>query len=631
MSIREKLRIAYENVAYSADKTWKTEYSNLWKSNMDLLMMENQLQEPKPVELRPRTVRDCIPQSKLARYSNYEYNDSRELSYTMEDLKVSNDFSDEFFDEPNKEPWMLEEVNDYYKFYTDKIENKDNQQNPRVFTLYESPFLKSNSLSEYFLKYQISKDEVKKIWDAKNVKSKSFMFRSLQSIRGEKSFIVYKSPAGHVFVSDSDDVTSYLKEDYYEWFKDEFDYKNNVDHLNLLSNSFKEQIKNDCHSADHILDTHTDSAQSRRLYSAVLQGYSSKNITHEPTEGQMTILKRNISPDKNVMEKLGSVNSDMNKNSLPNSFKYYGEVSTRNSSMCSESSPQLFPNHSPFVNSRSVQTTSTTSNVGVSGNLFTISNGLQCENNFNEKKMSQNCFTPGSTRYRPNYPSTSYHQHPSFYMFIQNNVSQNFLQPVYTPVTPVMLHRTVPQTFERSFPQRTFQVPVSSQYNIIHASNFVTQNKHSPNIQRFDRQPFKSKSREKSNKLEKKKAVRSGGAFGCNIKKTNDNTSCSSLISQSTVSASEEDNDIDLLVSRTIDLVLDESRSENMVPICGSHSDELERQALEQYNNSSDNVFQELERQAAEEYEFCSENCNSPPNLHFLFGGFLNGYKFCFI
>ncbi|KAG5889590.1 hypothetical protein JTB14_010222 [Gonioctena quinquepunctata] len=632
MSIRERLKLAYENVAYGADKTWSTEFSSLQKSNMDLIVRESQLQEPKPIELRPRTVRDCIPQSKLAKYSNYEYNDSRELSYTMEDFKVSQDFPNESIDKVDGEPWMLKEVDDFYKFYTDYYKNttgsecSENSKVTCVTTNFESPFLKSNSLAEYFLKHQVSKDEVKKLWDASNGRSKSFMFRSYQSIRGEKSFVVYKSPAGQVFVSESDDVTSELKEDYYEWCKDD------VDHFNILSNSFKDQIKNSGDTSEHILDSQADSAQNRRLYSAVLQGYSSKSITHESSEGQMTILKRNAAKsDQSVMEKLGSI-SDFGKKKPQNNFRHIEEPLHKSLPF---STPKLFPN-SPLASSRSVQTTSTTSDKGINRNLFPTNHEPYFDI-FQDTKMTQNTFTPtihstiphqiGTARYRPSYISSGY-QYPSFYMFIQNSFQQNFLQPFYTPM---MLHRTVQPTFERSFPQRTFQVPVSPQYNIV-PSNFVTQNKFNLNVQRFDRHLFKSKGKEKAETPEKKRAVPAGGGPSSgNIRKSNDNFSCSSMTSPSEISVGEANNDIDYLVSRTIDLVLDESKSENIVTVSGSPSDELERQALEQYNNSCDNVFQELERQAAEEYEFSSENCNSPPNLDFLFGGFSNEYKFCFI
>lgn len=54
--------------------------------------------------------------------------------------------------------------------------------------------------------------------------------------------------------------------------------------------------------------------------------------------------------------------------------------------------------------------------------------------------------------------------------------------------------------------------------------------------------------------------------------------------------------------------------------VSSSVSEDLERQAIEQYNFSNENLYQELELQAEEQYEH-SENWNSPSNTKILFGG----------
>lgn len=67
--------------------------------------------------------------------------------------------------------------------------------------------------------------------------------------------------------------------------------------------------------------------------------------------------------------------------------------------------------------------------------------------------------------------------------------------------------------------------------------------------------------------------------------------------------------ELETVAVKTVNAVLDEP--EPYVPVTGVSSDELELQALEQYNSST-SVFQELEREAAEQYD-TSENWTGPP------------------
>lgn len=59
---------------------------------------------------RPRTVQDSIPNSKLAQYSNYEYNESRELCYASHGVDVSLYYPCLHHQGACPEPWMLPEV-----------------------------------------------------------------------------------------------------------------------------------------------------------------------------------------------------------------------------------------------------------------------------------------------------------------------------------------------------------------------------------------------------------------------------------------------------------------------------------------------------------------------------------------
>lgn len=66
----------------------------------------------------------------------------------------------------------------------------------------------------------------------------------------------------------------------------------------------------------------------------------------------------------------------------------------------------------------------------------------------------------------------------------------------------------------------------------------------------------------------------------------------------------------------------DSEESHTLLPIAATVSEELERQALEQYQPSDDNFYQDLERQAEEQYDGDhSENWKGPPNRDLFFGG----------
>lgn len=61
---------------------------------------------------------------------------------------------------------------------------------------------------------------------------------------------------------------------------------------------------------------------------------------------------------------------------------------------------------------------------------------------------------------------------------------------------------------------------------------------------------------------------------------------------------------------------------DNFSSLTSLSSDDLEKQALEQYSASNDSFYRELEQQAADQYEE-SGNCMSPPNDREFFGGLL--------
>lgn len=225
-------------------------------------------------------------------------------------------------------------------------------------------------------------------------------------------------------------------------------------------------------------------------------------------------------------------------------------------------------------------------------------------------------------RYRQAYAPSNC-QYPSFYMFIQNTFQQQkFLHPLYNPL---VLHRSVPINLERNITQRTMNVPVNNQVIASQVGN-ITQNQFKINQpQKTDTPGFKQKAKTKTENVQGKKDAKTSGLISLvNVRKISDISSCSSCNSTSKQDTTNGDSyeDLEKLVLRAIDMVLEDSITDPIVQVTESSSERLERQALEEYHSSYDNVFLELERQAAEEYEDCSENFKGPPNLKVLFGGF---------
>lgn len=67
---------------------------------------------------KPRNVRDSIPDSKLARYSNYEYDESRELCYASSVSDISFYYPCIYKRDCIVEPWMLPEVEQIFIWLT---------------------------------------------------------------------------------------------------------------------------------------------------------------------------------------------------------------------------------------------------------------------------------------------------------------------------------------------------------------------------------------------------------------------------------------------------------------------------------------------------------------------------------
>lgn len=67
---------------------------------------------------RARSVRDVIPNSRLATYANYEYDEARELSYASSASDTSFYYPCAYKREEIDEPWMLPEVEELFIWFT---------------------------------------------------------------------------------------------------------------------------------------------------------------------------------------------------------------------------------------------------------------------------------------------------------------------------------------------------------------------------------------------------------------------------------------------------------------------------------------------------------------------------------
>lgn len=570
MSIQERLKIAYENVAYSADKTWKTEYFHTQKSHMDLFLRETELQHPTSLELRPRTVRDSIPESKLAKYSDYEYNYSRELSYNNGNYYNNYPFSLELNSE--EEPWMAKEVDHLFELYCSGEDCPNNVNRIGNTTTFESPFLSTHSLSEYFLKLQITNSQVKKLWNVQ------------------------------IFDPDSSFLSEYHSKNH-DMKNDHHHHHIRIENFNLFSKQFeKGKIRT-------IIDN--NSSQNKRLYSAVLQGYSETKTPSSPEKNKMTILNRNFT--KNGME-LGRAISDLGAENCPSTSKPEGGSTNQNFK---------YPKTPKHCNMTYFKT--------VSKNICSVYPPSYKFSNLSRHMSTKFAPPPSianpSHRMRQSFtPSSS--QYPSIYMLVRNSLQNNLLQPIYNPM---VFHRNTQVNNERSIPQK---IHLSEKKTFSPAQKNNILGKLSS---KTESSPFSVKTRKKVKNLPEKTVDKPSGLISI-VKVRTNLSSCSSCNSTSKRDQTNDSlyDEVEKVMLRSIDMLLKDSQSEIIVPIAESSSERLERQALEQYQSSCENFFLDLERQAAEEYEElethkASENVNNPPNIKVFFGGFFIQYNYYYI
>ncbi|CAH1979862.1 unnamed protein product [Acanthoscelides obtectus] len=572
MSIRERLEQAYENAAFGADETWSSGFHSLQRPNMDLLLRERQIKDAFDGVPHPRAVNDCIPGSKLATYFDYSYSPSRELSYAGN--FIHHDCAPQSLEHDiSKDPWMSEIVEHNLMEHLTPIEadRKSFQTKPQL----ESPFLKVGYFLEHFIRIALDSKAVKRLWETNNLDKRSFMYCT-PSPRPGKSLVVYKPPMGEVLVREHDNDSLSLEDTKKAYEKDE-------NHLKLVESSWKQhQEQQEIHSNEtQTIACTNDSSQSKRLYSAVLQGYSSNKDAPPPPECQMTILKRTV-PKK-----------DRTVDSTSNIEKKKPESSTKSAEYVpvwrqSEQTKALKVSNQTTLVRSTPAFTPTTSSEGVASSSRVLAAASHLIPQINAARLLASAFVSASQ---------------------VGAVSPLAPQSLLRLCHPALVRRPIQNavTTRQAIPRRA-------------ASNILAQNQFQPSTSH--QRTFKPKAKTKRHIGCLKKINPS--ATGTVKKNTKVDVGTNNHASRNGATSGDVERELDELVLRVVEFVLSEPESENVFPVTGSLSDELERQALEQYSNSNDNVFQELERQAVEEYEGCSENCKSPPNCKGLFGGFFN-------
>ncbi|XP_060822308.1 uncharacterized protein LOC132910551 [Bombus pascuorum] len=117
----ELLNSAYANISLIADKAWTFDKEDPFQKLNQSLSIQNYKLTAKYRENgtvhRTKSVRDVIPNSRLASYGNYEYNEDRENVYKSDDDSAPVSLPNFCWTEVT-EPWMLPEVEKHFAWLT---------------------------------------------------------------------------------------------------------------------------------------------------------------------------------------------------------------------------------------------------------------------------------------------------------------------------------------------------------------------------------------------------------------------------------------------------------------------------------------------------------------------------------
>ncbi|CAK9799786.1 hypothetical protein ANTPLA_LOCUS2105 [Anthophora plagiata] len=114
------LNSAYANISLIADKAWCFDKEDPFQKLNQSLWIQNCKLIAKYKEngaYRTKRVRDVIPNSHLATYDNYEYNEELESMYKPDDNSTPVSLPNFCWTEVT-EPWMLPEVEKHFTWLT---------------------------------------------------------------------------------------------------------------------------------------------------------------------------------------------------------------------------------------------------------------------------------------------------------------------------------------------------------------------------------------------------------------------------------------------------------------------------------------------------------------------------------
>ncbi|KAK9890960.1 hypothetical protein WA026_013298 [Henosepilachna vigintioctopunctata] len=724
MSIKDRLKTAYEIVALNGDTTWTDSANTFQESNKKLYSRETQLNNIRILNDRPRTVKDSIPNSKLASYADYEYNEARELCYTKCIRKTQFEYlSKQVAKDERDEPWLLSDVDNLFIWFIccrnrtnidwgafqpcdeHGLKLSDPMEDEEVNVI--SPLLDANGFEEKKLKMSIISDKVKVIWNTPkdNLQQRYMAFARDIDLNINKLTGLQNSSSPYEHNND-------------QLLDEDSESMNDFDHLKDLASSFKEQnawiakcqtkIEEEDPQIEEVCQevAKVGPLSSKRLYSAVLQGLSTtealkKNepsITvphdqdttesiHSALSSYATCCTSSISTvtvmNSNTQDSAGYDEcSTVNKlivqqdvkiqksTSIQTNLKIFPKIKTNEVSsppkpvnVITKESPQnnqdanlssLNPVNYPLLTQSSM---SYVNNYNYQFNASHYSNTFQnncgCANTFSHtSQVITNRNMQAFQRPNPFIPNQYQYAQPVL-MLQQNRTSVYPLaQPVAPPYyfqplqqTRVMQRWIVPQNYSRpNMNQQNF--PNTIQQHFVPSSPATwmgstqqqltpTTSQYYPDIQRTKAKPKKSTQPQISILKSKGRKPQEEGSMStettdsealrrslcANSNSTGLEISAPNVVQHKKLSSSptvKVKTDFEEVVTKTVNLLFED---ESHVPVTSTLSEELEIQALEQYCNSTDNVYQELERQAAEQYDDLSENSKGPPTRDVIFGG----------
>ncbi|GJQ76295.1 hypothetical protein Trydic_g2023 [Trypoxylus dichotomus] len=339
-NIKKRLKDAYDNVTFYANKTWTNDCYLYQKTNQELYARHIKIQEAFTEEVtRPRTVRDSIPHSQLAKYSNYVYDEARELSYTPNTNDMTFHYTCRCKDESIEEPWMLPEVEQLFIWLTysrdfnllryrdlvhfDQLETSKTKHtctledfhvvDPRFFENFERTpgkprFTKPEPLKDIDLKTAVPPALNFITFDDMTVKMK-FNLDSVKNIwktgRSDdlihpKKVEIFKSPFDNLFIEeDPKSYKYYYNSDKIPYHFNELQEKandfRNLQGLTEMLKRIKEPddvelnlLMSTCRAASDAL---IKSAPAKRLYSDVVQGLANKNSSKTQFGGEPMLIR----------------------------------------------------------------------------------------------------------------------------------------------------------------------------------------------------------------------------------------------------------------------------------------------------------------------------------------------------